>query len=202
MVSKTGIERFQMVKKRHEKTFEKAVQEKKADAQIIPLCRFLNQQPFFFTASSCSGRIVVLRLDAQETKREAAFFYKKHEKTNAKIVWNKINEKTTDILWFKQEPFILHLGTNSLENANRVLVCARKAGIKRAGIIVAKTGKFLIELIGTHGMAIPVKKNNIILVEKDFFVFLVKQANKKLEINFERLKKFEKIVKKELRNQQ
>jgi tRNA wybutosine-synthesizing protein 3 len=198
MQSKAGTERFSMVKEYHRTTFEKAVREKKADPLVIPLCRFLNQQLEFFTASSCSGRITVLELDESENKRESAFFYKKHGSVQTEAVWKRIREKSRNNLWFKQEPFILHLGTNHLENARLLLECCKEAGIKRAGIMVAKPGKFVLEIIGTQGLAVPVKQKNRMLVEKKFFRFLVKQANKKLERNFERLKKFEQALRKKL----
>lgn len=198
MAEKAGIERFGMVKEYHHTTFEKAVREKKADPPIIPLCAFLNGLPEFFTASSCSGRITVLELDEEENKRESAFFYKKHGKINAAAVWKRVHEKSQNNLWFKQEPFILHIGTNSLENANLMLGCCHEAGIKRAGIMAAKPGKFILEIIGTHGLAVPVKQKNTVLVQKKFFGLLVKQANKKLEINFGRLKGFERILRKRL----
>lgn len=199
MVSEAGNERFGMVKEYHQMTFEKAVAGKKADPNIISLCRFLNGLPEFFTASSCSGRITVLELDEQENKRESAFFYKKHGKINAALVWKRVHEKSQNNLWFKQEPFILHLGTNSLENANLLLESCREAGIKRAGIMVAKPGKFVLEIIGTHGMAIPIKQKKRVLVEKKFFSFLSKQANQKLERNFARLKRFEAVLRKKLK---
>jgi tRNA(Phe) wybutosine-synthesizing methylase Tyw3 len=56
----------------------------------------------------------------------------------------------------------------------------------------------VLEIIGTQGLAVPVKQKNRMLVEKKFFRFLVKQANKKLERNFERLKKFEQALRKKL----
>ncbi len=202
MALEAGKERFGMVKEYHRTTFEKAVAEKKADPRIIPLCKFMNGLPEFFTASSCSGRITVLELDEQENKRESAFFYKKHGKINAKLVWKRIHEKSQNNLWFKQEPFILHLGTNSLENANLLLDCCRKAGIKRAGIMVAKPGKFVLEIIGTHGLAVPIKQKNRVLVEKKFFGLLARQANKKLEANFVRLKRFEGILRKKLKEKE
>lgn len=202
MALEAGKGRFGMVKEYHGITFEKAVAEKKADSAIIPLCRFLNGLPEFFTASSCSGRITVLELDEQENKRESAFFYKKHGKISAETVWKRVHEKSMNNLWFKQEPFILHLGTNSLENANRLLECCREAGIKRAGIMVAKPGKFVLEIIGTQGMAIPIKQKNKVLVEKKFFAFLSKQANKKLEANFVRLKRFETVLRKKLKEKE
>lgn len=199
MATPDGQERFAMVKKRHYHTFHEAVENKKADPKIIPLCTFLNDQNEFFSASSCSGRIVILNLDKDENKQESAFYYKKHGTVRASELWKKIKAKTTHTLWFKQEPFILHLGTNTLENANRILEWAGKAGIKRCGIIVAKPGKFIIEMIGTQGLAIPVKNENQVFITETFFSTAVKIANQKLQRNFKRLQKLETIIRTDLK---
>ena len=194
----TGREAFEMLKKHHHQTFEQAVREKKADPKIISLCSFVNAQPAFFSASSCSGRIVILELNAAETKRESAFAFKKHASVTYSEIWKRLHAKSKSMLWLKQEPFILHLGTDSLENANRLLACAHKAGIKRGGIMVAKPTKFLLEFIGTHGFAVPVKQGATILVTQPFVKKIVSVANQKLATNFSRLEKFETILRNEL----
>lgn len=199
MNGETGaLERFEMTQKHHQQTFHTAVVAKKADPKIISLCRFLNKQNEFFSSSSCSGRIMLLNVDALETKQPDAFYYKKHGAVTAGAIWKKINAKTKNDLWFKQEAFILHLGTNTLENANRLLAIAKNAGIKRGGIMVAKPGKFLLEFIGTHNMSVPVKSGNEILVTEKYVGTLVKRANQKIEQNFAQLLRFENELKKEL----
>lgn len=189
---------FEITQKHHRETFSRAVREQKADPKIIPLCRFINQQPDFFSASSCSGRIVLLELDSHEKKRESAFFFKKHARVRTDEIYKRLRQKSRQTLWFKQEPFILHLGTDSLSNANRLLLCCRRAGIKRAGIMVAKTGKFVLEIIGTHGFSVPVKEKNTMLITKPFLNKLVNHANKKLGANFKRLQKLEHELRHEL----
>ena len=76
---------------------------------------------------------------------------------------------------------------------------ARKAGIKRLGIMVAVEGKFLMELIGTQSMALPLKYKNKDLAEKSYLEFIVNKANQKLKKNYVQLKKFEALLKKELK---
>ncbi|RLG68802.1 MAG: hypothetical protein DRO07_03065, partial [Candidatus Iainarchaeum archaeon] len=72
-------------------------------------------------------------------------------------------------------------------------------GVKRGGIIVAKPGKFILELIGTEEIALPVKFGDKIIVSKSFMKEVVRKANEKIEANFERLKKFESIIRAELK---
>lgn len=191
--------RFEMLKKHNGEEFKKAVSEKKADRQIIPLCTFINSLAEFFSSSSCAGRIMLLKTDAKESKREAAFHAKWHRAVSFPELAKEIGKKIdAPELWLKQEPFILHLGTNNLANANRLLECCRIAGIKRAGIMVAEPEKFMLEIIGTQNMSLPVKKKNKAIAEKEFLRFALRKANSKLKRNYEMLKKFEKILKEKL----
>jgi len=195
----TGIERFAMVKVMHKKSLEKAIAEKKADLQIISLCRFVSKTKNFFTSSSCAGRIILLQLPKGESKREACFHRKWHCVVKEKELWEGIDAETKGELWFKLDPFIFHVGANSLENAKKVLAAMTKAGVKRGGIIVAKPGKFLVELQGSQGIAFPVKKEKKVLVEKEYMKYILERANEKLEKNYTLLKRLEKEFKKELK---
>ncbi|MBS3061218.1 MAG: hypothetical protein J4215_01385 [Candidatus Diapherotrites archaeon] len=198
MATNVENERFEMVKKRHFQSFHDAVTNGKADKPAIPLCEFLNSLPEFFTASSCSGRVILLNVDSMETKQTAAFHYKTHGLASAMVSWKKLSEKTRKEVWFKQESFILHIGTNHLDNANRLLECARLAGIKRGGIMLAKPGKFILELQGTQGISAPIKYQDKLLVNRDYYEFLVRRANKKMKKNSQQLEKFEKILREKL----
>lgn len=192
--------RFEMLKKHNAAEFEKSVKEGKADEKMVSLCGFINSLQNFFSSSSCAGRIMLLKTDASESKRKAAFQAKWHRKVQFSELVEKLEKKNSaQELWFKQEPFILHFGARNLENANKILECCRLAGIKRAGIMVAEQEKFLLEIIGTQNISLPVKKKNKLLVEKDFLNFLLEKANAKLEKNYLQLKKFEKILKQEIK---
>lgn len=194
-----GDNRFFMVEEMHRKTFEKAVKDRKADEKMIPLCRFVSKTKNFFTSSSCAGRIILLQLPKNENKLDASFHRKWHKKVSEKELWTGIDAKTVGELWFKLDPFILHIGGKDLEGAKKILECMAKAGVKRGGIIVAKPGKFLIEMQGTQGMAFPVKKDNEVLVDKAYIKYILARANKKLEKNYLLLKKLEKVFRKELK---
>ncbi len=194
-----GIERFTMVNAMHKKSFEKAVNEGKADKQIIPMCRFVSKTKNFFTSSSCAGRIILLQLPKGESKKDASFHRKWHRIVKEKELWEGINAVTSGELWFKLDPFILHIGADSLENSKKVLAAMTKAGVKRGGIIVAKPGKFLVELQGSQGIAFPVKKRKKVLVEKEYMKYILERANEKLEKNYSLLKRLEKEFRKGLK---
>jgi len=188
--------RFCMVKEMHRKSLEKAIAEEKADRQITQLCRFVSKTKGFFTSSSCAGRIILLQLPKNENKLDASFHRKWHRRVKERELWQGISEKTEGELWFKLDAFILHIGANSLENANLILGAMKRAGVKRGGIMVAKDGKFLIELQGTQAMAFPVKKESKILVSGDYMHYALERANKKLAKNYAMLKRLEKEFRK------
>lgn len=192
--------RFEMIKVHNSEQLEEAIADGKADQKMIKLCRFVNSTKNFFTSSSCAGRITLLSVKSIGKKQPKAFHRKWHRKIALKEVVEGAEEKAAEKeLWFKLDPFILHIGTNNIENARTILKCMRLAGIKRGGIMLAKKEKFLVELQGTHTMAIPIKSEGKALVEKEYLSFIVKQANEKIVENYERLKLFEKVCRRELK---
>ena len=190
--------RFGMIKKRHQNTFEQAVSDGKADKKMVPLCRFVSKTRNYFTSSSCSGRILLLALDKGEKKKTSAFHRKWHRKVKFKEVREALDEKTSYSVLLKQEAFILHIGAGDLKHAEKILSVMAKSGIKRGGIIVAKPGKFIVELQGTQGLAVPVKIENEILVSDEYLGTLVDIANEKFDKNDAALKRFEKVARAEL----
>ena len=75
----------------------------------------------------------------------------------------------------------------------------KEAGVKRGGIILAKEGKFLIEMQGTEKMELPVKEKETELVDEQYFKVLLEKANLMLERNYTRLEKLENEFKKNLK---
>jgi tRNA wybutosine-synthesizing protein 3 len=190
--------RFWMVKKHHTETFLKAKKDGKMDQDFIPLCQHTIKTKNYFTSSCCSGRISLIGLNKEEEKRESAFHRKWHRIVKLKEIEEGINSYKGHILWFKQEPLILHLGTNTIDNAKKILVTCEKVGLKRAGIKVVKEGKYIVEILGTHNITTPIKEGKMV-VEKKYLTYLVKKANEKFLKNQEILNKLTKQVKKDLK---
>ncbi|MFH1234266.1 MAG: hypothetical protein V1493_01505 [Candidatus Diapherotrites archaeon] len=190
--------RFEMVKKRHATTLKKAEDEKRIDKAMVGLCDFISGTENFFTSSGCSGRIILLGLKSR-SKLDSRFHRKWHEQVEPEKVLEALEEETEGEIWLKMEPFIIHIGTNSLENAVKLLSLKDKSGIKRGGIITAKPGKFIVELMGTEEISVLVKRGKKILASEEFIREIVEEANRKIGFNYERVEKFEKRVRKELR---
>jgi len=191
--------RFSMTKKHHTKTYLEAKRIGKVDKDFISFCDFITKQKEFFTSSCCAGRITLVGLDKDESKRESAL----HRKWHRTVEYNEVLEGFSSfdgyILWFKQEPLILHLGTNTMDNARLILEICEKAGFKRAGIKVAKDGKYIVEILGTHNINAPIKEKNSIEINEDYLKYLVKKGNEKFKTNQKMLKTLEKEFKKNLK---
>jgi tRNA wybutosine-synthesizing protein 3 len=161
------------------------------DKKIIPICEKINKLEKYYTTSSCSGRILLI-INSEE-KRDDLFLKVWHEKISLKELSNelkKINSKK--LIYFKQDPCILHIATPNLETAQKIHDLGKEAGWKRCGIISSKK-RFIVELNATEKMEFPIYKNKI-LVDKHFLKIIVEQANKKIEKSWECIKKLEKSI--------
>jgi len=189
--------RFSMTKNHHKETFLKAKKEGKMDKDFIPFCDHISKTENYFTSSCCAGRIALVGLNKNEDKKESAFHRRWHRKVKLKEVQEGIDSYKGDVLWFKQEPLILHIGTKDLEHAKTILDLCESIGIKRAGIKVAKDGKMIVEVLGTHNINAPIKEGKIV-ADKKYVEYLVKKGNQKYEKNQEVLKKLTTAAKKNL----
>ncbi len=192
---KSEESRFIMTKKHHSETYKKAKKEGKMDLEFIPLCESIDKTKEYFTASCCAGRITLVGLNKKESKKESAFHRKWHRKIKINELMEGINSFEGEVLWLKQEPLIFHIGTNNLDNANKIMKACQLAGIKRRGIHVAKNGKFLIEVLGSHAITIPIKEDGFLVREKELEYFL-KKCNQKFEKNQKHLKSLTTEIKK------
>ena len=188
-----GEERFAMVKRRHAETLGKAIDGRVIDERMVSLCGYIAGTEKYFTSSGCAGRIILLELPKGEDKKNARFHRRWHREVKTTEVWGALKEKTRGEVWLKQEPFIIHLGCAGLEESEAILSAMKEAGVKRGGIIVAKPGKFIVELQGTGRISVPLKKGGKVLVDKEYLGFVLRAANRKLRANYARLGKFETV---------
>ncbi|HLC92222.1 MAG TPA: hypothetical protein VJH23_00780 [archaeon] len=178
--------RFKMVKKRHRKTYETALSQGKVDEQMKELCSFVTGTENYFTSSCCSGRIMLL--EKRGDKKTENFFHRKwHRNVTKKELLEGFLENVSGEMWFKLDPFILHIGCEDIEHANEILFAMKKSGVKRGGIMVAEEGKVLIELQGTEQMSFPLKLGKKMLVSEGYLSAVLPKANKMLSKNYKRL---------------
>jgi len=171
--------------------------EGKWDDHISELCEKINLDERYFTTSSCSGRIVLVK--DQEKKDKDVFLFKSHEKVGIDDLWkffetfDELKVFSRNIL-FKQEPPILHVACRSLEEAQGILDKAKLVGWKRSGIIGTTKGKFLVELNSTEKLEFPLIKDGKILVDDEFMKIVIEKANKNLEKGWDKIERLMKVL--------
>ncbi len=179
------------------------------DKKIVNLCEKINSLENFYTTSSCSGRIVLIvdnikkspglfvnvwhdLISFEEVKKEL----KKIKKSDTLRVYpDKSSTKifTKGNIKFKQEPVILHVACESLEQSLDFLKKARAVGFKRGGII-SGGDRFVLELIGTEKIEFPIISEGKILVDDDFLKLIVKKSNENLKKSWRRIEKLKDIL--------
>jgi tRNA wybutosine-synthesizing protein 3 len=159
----------------------------KIDDKILPLVNKVNSFLNYYTTSSCAGRIKLFV--PSKRKQDTALIFVKHDKVTFNEVKKNLEKLPKESVWFRQESFIIHVCCQTIENAQKLLDIANKAGLKRAGIITTKN-KIIVELISTEHFDTIISQNGELLVNDSFLRILISEANKKLETNFEKLKKF------------
>lgn len=178
------------------------------DKPIKKLLDVINRIKDFYTTSSCSGRIILIRIPKSGKKREAEFLYRTHSKAKVKDVMEVLkkitetkvsevqskSEQTTDSVWFRQEAAILHVAARTLEDASKLLRTARVIGFKRSGIFEIKK-HVIMELMATEKMEVIVAKDGKVLVDEGYVRILVEEGNKKMEGTWEKLKQLEHKIK-------
>lgn len=96
-------------------------------------------------------------------------------------------------LKFKQEPMILHVACEKLENANNFMQLAQKAGFKKVGIL-ALNKRIIVEINGSEKLEFPLMQDGKLLVNENFLKIVIGKANKNLKSNWGKIKEFEKII--------
>ena len=162
---------------------------KSIDNKIRKLINLINSLPNYYTTSSCSGRIVLLK--HKPSKKGSTWLFSSHNTVNFNQLKNIKLPK--EEVWFKQEPLIMHVCCKNIEAAKKFLSIMRKL-FKRTGII-GLGKKITIEIIGNEHIDTIISKNRKLLVTEDYLKVLVKKANKKLKNNHTNIERFYNIVK-------
>jgi len=167
------------------------------DRKITNLCELINKNENYYTTSSCSGRILML-IDSRE-KRDDLFIKVWHDKITFNELKQELNNiaksKTNKLIYFKQDPCILHLACRNLEDAQKMIDLGILAGWKRSSFISSRK-RFIIELNATEKIEFPIVKNKKVLVNDDFLKTIVSEANKKLKMSWEKIKRLERLIEK------
>ncbi|MBW3002963.1 hypothetical protein KY337_00235 [Candidatus Woesearchaeota archaeon] len=164
------------------------------DSHIVDLVNTINENPHYYTTSSCSGRIVLQLVPKSGRKDESEWLYVSHEiVTNTDCMMQELRNSNLDV-WFRMEAAILHVCCDSLENAQKLVDFARNNGFKRTGI-QATNKKYIVEIIGSERIDAPLLNGGNLLVDDVYLAHLLDEANSKLLTNFEKLNRIKHFFK-------
>lgn len=165
---------------------------KSVDKAILTLIRKINSKKDYYTTSSCAGRIVLLK--EKDKKQKNAFLFVIHERIQFRELKKTLSVvvRYHSLIYFQQEPCILHVACSSLEVAKQLVNKARSVGLKKSGIILGR--KIICELVSTEHVALPIAQRGKILLSDSYLRLLVKEANRKLARTREKIKKLEKLI--------
>ncbi|MEM4361013.1 MAG: hypothetical protein QXV83_02635 [Candidatus Anstonellaceae archaeon] len=162
-----------------------AIEAGEVDRKILPLLNLINQKNGLVSSSSCSGRILILKI--KKSKKDAKKLLVWHReislgefKSALRVLGNK------NLFWLRVEPFILHILAKDIESAKKVLVAMKLAGIKRGGIVYISK-KITIEIMGHGQLIVP-----LYLLKN--YKQTIKVINSLMKKNTIKLKKFEKSL--------
>ncbi|MBU0894160.1 MAG: hypothetical protein KKF48_01215 [Nanoarchaeota archaeon] len=160
------------------------------DKKIITLCEKINKKDNYYTTSSCSGRVVIIK--DKKKKEKGVFVFVSHDLVGVKEL-KKVLEDKDENLKFKQEPCILHVACRDLENALELLKKAQLAGWKRSGVISSK-GKFVCELLSTEKLELPFAQKGKLLFDSTYLEILIKKANENLKKTWLKIEMLGKLI--------
>jgi len=164
------------------------------DKKISGLCRKLNKIKDYYTTSSCAGRILLIQ--REKRKMPSLFLFVTHDKTSFKELRRelaKLSRKSKKLIYFKQEPCILHIACQSLDAARKLLERAKLSGWKKLGIIAIHR-RIVVEISSTEKIEMPILNKGKILVSDEFLKLLVKEANSHLERIWKKIKRLERLI--------
>jgi tRNA wybutosine-synthesizing protein 3 len=163
------------------------------DEKIRDLCNKINSMPDYYTTSSCSGRITLVKDNIK--KIHGLFLWRIHEKTSFEEVKEELYKckENKELIYFKQEPCLLVVSCRNSESQKKLFEIARNNGWKKSGIISADK-RFIAELMSTENISLPVMDEGEILIDDDYLKFLVNEANRKLELTWKKVERLKELI--------
>ena len=150
------------------------------------LLRFF-QNEHAFTISSCSGRITLIDGPQPWDRKNSTIVFKKHEPISPEEIRDMLTQKVLHKLWLVVTGPIIHVCTDSLREALRLLRIAREAGMKHSGILSMSKRGIIVELRTGVRLAILLKVSDYVVVDDNKLHIIAKAVNEALLEGKERL---------------
>jgi len=176
------------------------------DTPIIPLINTLNQNPNYFTTSSCSGRISILSqplspIPSPQTKKKAkggTWLFVSHHTANPDSIISLLfpsdsTQSPISELVFRFEPLIIAIECKDLSSAQSLVALAISSGFRESGITNANK-RVIIAIRCSIRMEVPLGDTQKIMVTPEYVKYLVQVANEKMEANWNRTDRFLRLL--------
>lgn len=173
-------------------SLEQARKEGKVDALALPVINLLNSDNRYCTSSSCSGRAMLLEI--QKSKKDAKFFWKRHESWKQGELWKAVcSYKGKKSLWLYCQGFIFHVYCMDMDSALSLLKLLRESGLKRAGVISSSAFP-VIEFMSNPLIALPISEKGRVLVPEPYIAVLERHCISFLKNNSKKLRGLEQAL--------
>ncbi len=181
---------FGSIKEKYMKRLEEAKKKGLVDEPIIPLLDLINSFDYFFSTSSCAGRIILISVHPSWKKNLSKIFFKSHYQVDPEEAWEALTEGANvykNLIYLKQEPFILHVSIKSLDKALELLSLVQKIGLKHSGILSVSQERVNLEVQSVERVDALLAKDGVVLAPKEYFKELIYDANYKLKKTREKM---------------
>lgn len=176
------------------------------DTPIIPLVNTINQNPLYFTTSSCSGRISILSQplstlssNPKKKARGGTWLFVSHDLADPDSLLSLLfpSESTRSShpseLVFRFEPLIVAVECKDLSSAQSLVSLAISCGFRESGITNANK-RVIIAIRCSIRLEVPLGDTLNVMVTPDYVRYLVRVANHKMEANRKRTDRFLQVL--------
>jgi len=182
-------------KKHFLERLEKDLKIGRLDKDIYGLLKTINSIEYYYTTSSCSGRIQVYASKIPGRKFEIKTIGKWHRPISLDELLEVLKDCPYEDIWLAVLPPILHVVARNVEKANRLLHLAREAGFKHSGILSVKNERVIMELTSSERIETPLRMRGVWIFSDENLLELIRRANELLLVTKRKIRKFEELLK-------
>jgi len=176
---------------------DKARKEELVDEKILPIIDLINKSDYYFTTSSCAGRIVLMEIPAIGDKKNAVFLGKWHRKILKSEFLKELEKAKKGQLWLLAQFPIIHIVSKTYDDAENLLRIGISSGFKNSGLkSIGK--KIVIEICSTERLDMPIGKDGKLYCNEEYSEYLLDIANDMIERSNLKLDRLEKQLKKKI----
>ena len=158
------------------------------DEKLRRVVKALNQNPNYFTTSSCAGRIALIEVPGVGDKEHARFVAKWHRRVGEEELFDAVKGWRGE-LWLTVQCPIIHVSCRDLGSALHLLGVAKECGFKRSGIISVTEKRVNLEIVSTERADVPMGVDGVLLCDKEYLRFLLDRFNELLSRSKEKMGK-------------